>query len=1113
MDEFDKNLSKSEMYENNDLYASMSMEPPENFKELNADINFQDGTISTVGVDEDDLPFLLKTEKSDLIQELKNKVDNNEKIEPSFLNKMGSIVEGFKSWTMSAPLSDYNIAIDKASLQIGDSITQFNKLITGGTIGKLFDNQPRIFRLSQEGKADITIRATNSEVDEQFYNMSAEFRKFGKYHPFDDNGELKEGWQEITEFVATSDEIEYTNKNFTPAPFLEYGLAYGVPGVGFYKGLGQFETFKKFPMWIQVLLAETGVEFAMASQKKDDVNLGNLFKAFGIGDIDETTPEFLRGETSLMTKYINLFRESVAADLDDTAFERKWKNASGNAPIGVGLGLVLQFFKMAKKFKYNKKGREEVATNVDQEVVVDKGMDGEYKVYDQNGLETGGFKTQEEADEFAETLGEGFEAKSLGAAASPNEAPTTSVVMQGDTGLVKLNISDENLAISNYDRVRFDEGSERPFKVFLKGQENHQKSFTTQEEAENFINSDIANNKIIEENNARIRSKSEKPFYSNVEKAISNFTFKKQPGNQILATLNNTAGIKQSEIQDLGLDTFLKDNPSVTKEQLDDFIADKSLTTRVKETVLEGTEDIGGDVGDINFAVGFEDTRPDVLTNANSFDDAKLIVNNNEGLYDEITEFGLAKGISKDEMSENFDDYVDEFLKTQYGITQTFPGSSPTKFSDQTLPGGEDYKEILITAPGTPQVYTKHHFNKDVPPGENLIAHARFNTREINGKKTLFIEEIQSDLHQAGRKEGYNTKDAQKAQSEFDEYSLFLADKYDLNPQHNLAMYGGLKNMTDAEVNKYQLLQSKVNFGGVADAPFKKNWHELTMKRLIKYAVDNGFEAISLAPGKVQNARYDLSQVVNKIKVTPSIVATDKIALYTYDKKDFLSIYNIPTNRLEEYVGKELSEKIFRDIEGNNLFKKFNLDEYKSSPQSDSSGQEFLDQGLSYGTTDLEIGGKGMKGFYDDMLPKFLNKFGKKYNAKLETGSIGNEYSIYKASDIKENMPYTAIGSSNNTYAIYKIIFNYEAGMNGRYELTMKKDGNVQTIDFDPNFDKMKRSLAEELEGFKVPEIKKLNKIEVPFMVITPEMKKDILTEGVPIAQVEEQQEKNTALV
>ena len=51
-------------------------------------------------------------------------------------------------------------------------------------------------------------------------------------------------------------------------------------------------------------------------------------------------------------------------------------------------------------------------------------MDGEYKVYDQNGLETGGFKTQEEADEFAETLGEGFEAKSLGAAATPNEAPT-----------------------------------------------------------------------------------------------------------------------------------------------------------------------------------------------------------------------------------------------------------------------------------------------------------------------------------------------------------------------------------------------------------------------------------------------------------------------------------------------------------------------------------------------------------------------------------------------------------------------------------------------------------------------------------------------------------------
>ena len=1077
MNEIEQNIQKSENIQD-PIYSELQTGlPSENYKETNAVFNWDTGTKTMLGVDDNDISHLISEEPSEEINQIKDAVNNNQEVSQEMLGKIPGMLSGIKKWSMSSTKGDWYKSLEKAGLAFSDFLEQGSRLITGGQIRELFDDQARIFR-----KGNITLNVTNEEIKNGFLNMREDFQPGAENHPFNEDGNLKEGWQEISQSVASADAIQYENQEFSPAPMFEYILQYGLGGKKIYDVLGNVSKLKKAPI-IKAVLAELGVEFAGATQKKDDVNFLNMLEGFGFGEESGTV--------------LNILRESLAAGDDDTALERKLKNAAGNAPVGLGLGLTIKaisktktLYNFIKKLKYNKEGRTELSKKLGYSIEKDNGINGDFKVQDKNGITIASFATKEEADDLSKVLGDGHEVqeiKSLGAAATSNEAPTTSVAMQGDTGLVKLNISDENLAISNYDRVRFDEGSERPFKVFLKGQENHQKSFTTQEEAENFINSDIANNKIIEENNARIRSKSEKPFYSNVEKAISNFTFKKQPGNQILATLNNTAGIKQSEIQDLGLDTFLKDNPSVTKEQLDDFIADKSLTTRVKETVLEGTRDIGGDVGDINFAVGFEDTRPDVLTNANSFDDAKLIVNNDEGLYNELTEFGFAKGISDDDMMN--DEFVEDFLQEQYGITRTFPESSPTKFSDQTLPGGEDYKEILITAPGTPQVYTKHHFNKDVPPGENLIAHARFNTREINGKKTLFIEEIQSDLHQAGRKEGYNTKDAQKAQSEFDEYSLFLADKYDLNPQQNLAMYGGLKNMTDAEVNKYQLLQSKVNFGGVADAPFKKNWHELTMKRLIKYAVDNGFEAISLTPGKVQNDRYDLSTVADSIRA-------EKINGGTKDGQYELNITGkgrniskvIPENELEQYLGKDLSQKI--------------INESSTFPD-----------GKEYSGLDLKVGGEGMIGFYDKMLPKFLNKFGKKYNAKLETGSIGNEYSIYKASDIKENMPYTAIGSSNNTYAIYNIIFNSDAGMNGRYELTMKKDGKVQTIDFDPNLDKMKRSLAEELEGFKVPQINQLNKIEVPFMVITPEMKKNILTEGVPIAQVEDQQEKNTALV
>jgi hypothetical protein len=48
----------------------------------------------------------------------------------------------------------------------------------------------------------------------------------------------------------------------------------------------------------------------------------------------------------------------------------------------------------------------------------------------------------------------------------------------------------------------------------------------------------------------------------------------------------------------------------------------------------------------------------------------------------------------------------------------------------------------------------------------------------------------------------------------------------------------------------------------------------------------------------------------------------------------------------------------------------------------------------NYSGKDLEIGGSGMKGFYDKMLPSFINKYLKKYGGKLENKSL--EYDVEK---------------------------------------------------------------------------------------------------------------------
>jgi hypothetical protein len=738
------------------------------------------------------------------------------------------------------------------------------------------------------------------------------------------------------------------------------------------------------------------------------------------------------------------------------------------------------------------------------------------------------------------------EYQSLGAAATPTTKEDLSSMGYVDSdGFVKTNIVDEDLAISNYERIKFDEGSERPFKVFLKGEDIHQKSFTTQEEAENFINQDIIKNKGLEDKNAIVRSKSEKPFYSNVENAISNMTMKSGNGDQILATLNNTSGIKQSEIEDLGLNEFLAGKKKVTKEELDDFIADKSLTTRVKDTVLEG--DLGAK-NDIDFANGV----PEEFRRASDFDDAMGIIDNNESVYIKAEDYATSKGISIEDTDVQFNE---DFLKDVYGMTRLDKPNKPTRFSSQTLPGGEDYKEILITAPGTPQVYTKHHFRGDVPDGENLIAHARFNTREINGKKTLFIEEIQSDLHQAGRKEGYqNNKSKLKTVEKLDlgnqintlndelrtlKVKSFytqtntqtfsdLTKKVDIIDGTNgktVKTYELTGTITDKsnvigrasveadEMNKASGVTTKITdlsnqisdlknkydnlkfSNGVADAPFKKNWHELTMKRLIKYAVDNDFEAISFTPGSVQNARYDLSAKVDSIRAE-KIIGGSKDGQYELNIKTFgqgTADRVIPENQLEEFVGKDLANKIINDAPT-----------YKD--------------GREYSGLDLEFGGQGMEGFYDKMLPTFLKNFGKKYNAKLEKTFIGEDGTSINFVEGKYNYENTRLREAKTIEDVYRITKENKY-LQDEFQLYLRDDINEPTY-ANMKFNELQKELGDDIESYINEWLindyglffgeDTLNK--VPFMVITPEMKKDILTKGVPIAKVEDREEKTSAI-
>lgn len=98
------------------------------------------------------------------------------------------------------------------------------------------------------------------------------------------------------------------------------------------------------------------------------------------------------------------------------------------------------------------------------------------------------------------------------------------------------------------------------------------------------------------------------------------------------------------------------------------------------------------------------------------------------------------------------------------------PMPDSTKFRNAQLEGGREYRELLLTLPPQPSSrnpddpYISAHYQA----AKNLLLHVRYNEREdVQGRPMLFIEEIQSDWHQDGRKYGYGNDESSVPQAPF----------------------------------------------------------------------------------------------------------------------------------------------------------------------------------------------------------------------------------------------------------------------------------------------------------------------------------------------------------
>jgi hypothetical protein len=242
----------------------------------------------------------------------------------------------------------------------------------------------------------------------------------------------------------------------------------------------------------------------------------------------------------------------------------------------------------------------------------------------------------------------------------------------------------------------------------------------------------------------------------------------------------------------------------------------------------------------------------------------------------------------------------------------------------------------------------------------------RVNDRvDADGKKVLFVEEVQSDWHQAGRKKGYAVKQAPQdleIRKTENGYGVFDKNKNNLISEH----------LTEAKASDSmsRVLEAQpTTTTGVPDAPFKTSWHELALKRAIQLASEGGYDRIAFTTGKTQAERYDLSKQISKISYEKGDNGMYDLIANDMDGTEVLFKEDIPLSEVEDIIGKDMAKKIAND----------------EGKPGDGTGYR---NWKTFRGVDLQVGGEGMKGFYDTILPKYLDKYGKKWDAKVGTTNI-----------------------------------------------------------------------------------------------------------------------------
>ena len=521
-------------------------------------------------------------------------------------------------------------------------------------------------------------------------------------------------------------------------------------------------------------------------------------------------------------------------------------------------------------------------------------------------------------------------------------------------------------------------------------------------------------------------------FYSPAERAVENIKQEKATGEQWLKMIEKNGGLKKEEDKWMGLSDFLKDKKSLTKQEVLDFIRENQVKVEEVEYGNGGINALQEEYDELikEHDGNWEDAWDEMIDRYG--DDIDMAIDGtggriqvNDGFEDYLETINGTRGINSTRLG-----YTTEGLDNKKEIALTVPTIESWNESDEIhfgdagngravawvrfgetegVPNGVDadryhdysrkMKEAISRRDEMVEQLKRYkggmltETQKRLEEEEAYIQQLRERYKDVADVKpsrVLVIDEIQSKRHQEGREKGYKNPTVYKDATIGEYHKTSYGEEADIigangnkigtmtkDADGYYATDNDGDNMTSTRNTEAEALQAMDNAfsgSGIPDAPFQKNWHELAMKRMLRYAAENGYDKVAWTKGEQQADRYSLAKTIPSITRQDTKKAADKgIKVFAMD------INGEP-------------EKIFVDNDGTITNTTLFMDEVSGKPLSDFVGKDIairmmsMNDGETIDTSKEKVGGEGMKGFYDMMLPRFMDKYGKKWGVK--TGEV-----------------------------------------------------------------------------------------------------------------------------